>query len=69
MIVFHFQVINAVGHCHPQCDFASLLQDGDITNSTFYRYRDVYRSHDDQRPRRVRYTCRPGRPLPYHFQL
>lgn len=68
MVVIHFHIINAVGHCHPQCDFASLLQDGDITNPTFYRYRDVYCSRNDERPRRVLYTSPPGRALRYHFR-
>lgn len=69
LVVIHFRVINGTGSCHPRCDFASLLRDGDITNPSFYRYRDVHCDRTDKRAKRVKWSFRAGSPLPYHFKL
>lgn len=69
LVVIHFRVINGTGSCHPRCDFASLLQDDDITNPSFYRYRDVHCDRTDKPAKQVKWFFRTGSPLPYHFQL
>ena len=69
LVVFHFKYINNVGHCHPLCDLASLIEEDDISNPDFFRHTDIYCTPDDRDPRRLRYTYKPNRRLPYHVRL
>lgn len=66
LVVMHFRWLNCVGSCHASCDYASLLEDGHISNPSFYRYRDVHCDRTDRPTKRVRWKFREER---FHFKL